>query len=64
MTGRQQRAVKDRRQEVGDRVEDHVKVLQLYGNGLLSRRSAIELIGIVDDVDEEIRRLEEESKSE
>jgi hypothetical protein len=36
------------------------QIMQQYVSGLMSRKTAIEQIGFVKDVDEEIRRLEEE----
>lgn len=37
-----------------------LRVLQMYGSGLISRRSAIEALGFVKDVNEEMERIERE----
>lgn len=43
-----------------DELNRQVSVIQQYSNGLMSRRTAIEQLGFVDDVGEEIKRLNRE----
>ena len=40
--------------------DDVVEAIQLYSAGLISRRSVIERVGWINDVDEEMRRIEGE----
>lgn len=40
--------------------DDVVEAIQLYSAGLISRRTCIERVGWVKDVDEELRRIQEE----
>lgn len=42
-------------------VDDQLNIMQLYGQGLMSKRTAIERLGIFKDVDEELDRIEEDA---
>ena len=37
-----------------------LEIMQLHAAGLISTRTAIERLGVVEDVDKELRRLEDE----
>lgn len=42
--------------------DDVVEAIQLYSAGLISRRTVIERVGWVKDVDEELRRIQEDER--
>ena len=41
---------------------DAIRIMWWFREGLISRRTALELIGFVKDIDEELRRIAEEGK--
>jgi hypothetical protein len=62
VANRQTRAVNERRKDLRNEVDQEVRILQLYSQGLMSRRSAIEQLGYVEDVDAELKLIEKEGR--
>lgn len=41
-------------------IDERLFILQLYGQGLLSKETALEKLGIVENVKKELKRIERE----